>query len=443
MRRIRNEFRLMNLASPFSLAIFAIVGLSLVGLPIGHAMIGGSILYLYLAGLDMGTAAEQLLNGMYSSYILLAVPLFILAAELMNTGSMTERLLHFCNALVGRFRGGLALVNVAQAIVFAGMSGSAIAEAAGSGKLMQKMMTQDGKYTPSFAAALTAASSVIGPIIPPSIPMVVYALISDASIGYLFLGGVVPGLLMGAAQMTIIVSTARRRNFPVEKPVPLRQLPGITIRAFPALMMPVVLLGGIYSGVTTPTEAAAVAAAYAYIISALLYRAVTLRVTYQSLLTSARTTASIGMLIAGALVFNYVVTVENIPNALKALLAGYHLSQLGFLLIVNIILLVLGCLLEGTTILLVVVPVFIPTAQSLGVDLVHFGIVAVVNIMIGLITPPYGLLLFVMTSISGVPMRDIVRDTLPFLFAMLATLVLITLVPETVLWLPRLFGYQG
>ncbi|MGB0084619.1 MAG: TRAP transporter large permease [Rhodomicrobiaceae bacterium] len=433
----------MNLASPFSLAIFAIIGLSLVGLPIGHAMIGGSILYLYLAGLDMGTAAEQLLNGMYSSYILLAVPLFILAAELMNSGSMTERLLHFCNALVGRFRGGLALVNVAQAIVFAGMSGSAIAEAAGSGKLMQKMMTQDGKYPPSFAAALTAASSVIGPIIPPSIPMVIYALISDASIGYLFLGGVIPGLLMGAAQMGIIVSTARRRNFPVEKPVPLRQLPAVTIRAFPALMMPVVLLGGIYSGVTTPTEAAAVAAAYAYAVSALLYRTVTLRLTYQSLLTSARTTASIGMLIAGALVFNYVVTVENIPNALKAFLAGYHLSPLAFLLIVNVILLVLGCLLEGTTILLVVVPVFIPTAQSLGIDLVHFGIVAVVNIMIGLITPPYGLLLFVMTSISGVPMRDIVRETLPFLFAMLATLVLITLVPETVLWLPRLFGYQG
>ncbi len=433
----------MNLASPFSLAILAIVGLSLIGLPIGHAMIGGSILYLYLAGLDLGTAAEQLLNGMYSSYILLAVPLFILAAELMNTGSMTERLLHFCNAFVGRFRGGLALVNVAQAIVFAGMSGSAIAEAAGSGKLMQKMMTQDGKYPPSFAAALTAASSVIGPIIPPSIPMVIYALISDASIGYLFLGGVIPGLLMGAAQMGIIVSTARRRNFPVEKPVPLRQLPAVTIRAFPALMMPVVLLGGIYSGVTTPTEAAAVAAAYAYIISALLYRTVTLRLTYQSLLTSARTTASIGMLIAGALVFNYVVTVENIPNALKAFMAGYHLSPLAFLLIVNVILLVLGCLLEGTTILLVVVPVFIPTAQSLGIDLVHFGIVAVVNIMIGLITPPYGLLLFVMTSISGVPMRDIVRETLPFLFAMLATLVLITLVPETVLWLPRLFGYQG
>ncbi len=429
--------------SPFSLAIVAIVGLSLLGLPIGHAMIGGSILYLYLAGLDMGTAAEQLLNGMYSSYILMAVPLFIFAAELMNTGSLTERLLRFCNALVGRFRGGLALVNVVQSIIFAGMSGSAIADAAGSGKMMQTMMTADGKYTPSFAAALTAASAVIGPIIPPSIPIVLYALISDASIGYLFLGGVVPGLIMGLAQMVIIVTTARRRNFPVEAPVPLREIPAITINAFPALMMPVVLLGGIYSGVTTPTEAAAIAAAYAYVISALLYRTITLRVTYRALLTSARTTASIGMLIAGALVFNYVVTVENIPNALKAALAGYQLSPLGFLLMVNAILLVLGCLLEGTTILLIVVPVFIPTAQALGIDLVHFGIVAVVNIMIGLITPPYGLLLFVMTGVAGVPMRDIVRDTLPFLFALLFALLLITLVPDTVLWLPRMFGYQG
>ena len=251
----------MNPTSPFSLAILAIIVLSMLGLPIGHAMIGGSILYLYFAGLDMGTAAEQLLNGMYTSYILLAVPLFILAAELMNTGSMTERLLRFCNALVGRFRGGLAQVNVVQSIIFAGMSGSAIADAAGTGKMMQQMMTQDGKYTPSYAAALTAASSVIGPIIPPSIPIILYALVADASIGYLFLAGMVPGLLMGLVQMILIAVTARRRNFPVEKPVPLHELPGITVNAFPALLMPVVLLGGIYSGIMTPTEAAAVAAA--------------------------------------------------------------------------------------------------------------------------------------------------------------------------------------
>ncbi|MAZ34776.1 permease [Thalassospira xiamenensis] len=433
----------MSLADPFTICIVSIIFLSLLGLPIGHAMIASSILYLLLSGLDMGTASEQLLNGMFSSYILLAVPLFILAAELMNSGSMTLRLLSFCNAVVGRFPGGLALVNVVQSIIFAGMSGSALADAAGTGKLMQRMMTKDGKYPPAFAAALTAASSVIGPIIPPSIPMVVYALVSDASIGYLFLAGVVPGLIMGLFQAGYIFSSAYRRNFPVETPVPLRELPKVTLNAFPALMMPVVLLGGIYGGVTTPTEAAAIAALYALLISAFLYRSLSLSDLYSSLLSSARTTTSIGMLIAGALVFNYVVTVENIPSALNVWLGGFDLSPLTFLLMVNLILLVLGCLLEGTTILLVIVPVFIPTANALGIDLVHFGVVCVINIMLGLITPPYGLLLFVMTAISERPLREIVREILPFLIAMLFALLLFTLVPDIALWLPRLFGYKG
>jgi tripartite ATP-independent transporter DctM subunit len=433
----------MNLASPFSLAIVAITLLAFLGLPIGHSMIAGSILYLLLAGLDMGTAAEQFLNGMYSNYIILAVPLFILAAELMNIGSMTERLLRFCDAFVGRFRGGLAQVNILQSIIFAGMSGSAIADAAGTGKMMQNMMTKDDKYPASFAAALTAATSVIGPIIPPSIPMVIYALVSDASIGYLFLGGMVPGLLMALSQMAIVAVAARRRNFPIEQPTPLRKLPGITWRALPTLMMPVVLLGGIYTGVTTPTEAAAIAAAYALVISIVLYRSVSFADFYRSLLASARTTASIGMLIAGALVFNYVVTVENIPGELRVLLTSWELSPVGFLILVNVILLILGCVLEGTTILLVIVPVLIPTAQALGIDMVHFGVVVVVNIMLGLITPPYGLLLFIMTRIAEVPLRDIVRDVLPFLWAMIGSLALITFFPAFVLWLPRLLGYQG
>ena len=433
----------MTLASPFSLAILAIVALSLLGLPIAHAMIGASILYLFLTGADLGTAAEQLLNGMYSSYVLLAIPLFILAAEFMNSGSITERLLRFCDALVGRFRGGLAHVNVVQSIIFAGMSGSALADAAGTGKVMQRMMTQDGKYTPSFAAALTAASSVIGPIIPPSIPMVIYALVSDTSVGYLFLGGMIPGILMGIAQMAVIAVVARRRNFPVEHPVPLRELPRVTWRAFPALMMPVVLLGGIYSGVTTPTEAAAVAAAYALLVSVALYRSVSWRDTYAALVGCARMTASIGMLIAAAMVFNYVVTSENIPASLSVALAAMDFTPIGFLLAANLLLLALGCLLEGTTILLVVVPVLLPTAQALGVDPVHFGVVAVVNIMIGLITPPYGLLLFVMVRIAEVSLRELVRDTMPFLCVMLGALALITLVPELVLWLPRVFGYTG
>ena len=427
----------------FQCAVGMIIALSLFGLPIGHAMIAGSILYLLVAGQDLSIAAEQLLNGMYTNYVILAVPLFILAAELMNIGSMTERLLKFCDALVGRFRGGLAQVNVVQSVIFAGMSGSAIADAAGTGRMMQAMMTKDGKYPPAFAAALTAASSVIGPIIPPSIPMVLYALVSDASIGFLFLGGVIPGLLLGLSQMGIIATAARRRNFPVEAPVPLRALPGITWRALPVILMPVVLLGGIYGGATTPTEAAAVAAAYALAISVILYRSVSFPDLYRSLAYSARTTATIGMLIAGALVFNYVVTIENIPQTLKALLTSWDLSPLAFLILVNVLLLVLGCLLEGTTILLIIVPVLIPTAKALGIDMVHFGVVVVINIMLGLITPPYGLLLFVMKQIAEVPLRDLVRETLPFLWAMIAALALITCFPSLVLWLPRLLGYQG
>jgi tripartite ATP-independent transporter DctM subunit len=354
-----------------------------------------------------------------------------------------DRLLRFCNALVGRWRGGLAQVNVLQSIVFASMSGSALADAAGSGKLMQSLMTRDGKYTPSFAAALTAVSSVIGPIIPPSIPLVLFALVSDTSIGYLFLGGVIPGLLIGAVQMALIAYTARKRNFPVEAKVPLRELPRVTWEAFPALMMPVILLGLLYSGVTTPTEAAAAAAFYALVVSAVRYRSIGWGDVYRSLRTSARITISIGMLIAGALVFNYVITAENIPRTLSAALKAYQLSPWTFLLAANILLLILGCFLEGTTILLVIVPVLLPTAHALGIDPVHFGVVCVVNIMIGLVTPPYGLLLFMMVKIADVSLADLVREVLPFLWVMIAALAVITFVPEIVLWLPRLLGYKG
>ena len=431
------------MSTPFALSLLSIVGLSLLGLPIGHAMIGGSVLYLLAAGVDVGTAAEQVLNGMYTSFLLLAIPLFILAAEFMNAGSVMDRLLRFCNALVGRFRGGLAQVNVVQSVIFASMSGSALADAAGSGRLMQTLMTRGGRYSPAFAAALSAVSSVIGPVLPPSIPLVLYSLVSDASIGYLFLGGVVPGLLLGLVQMALIAVMARRRNFPVEPPVPLRELPRVTWDALPALMMPVILLGCLYSGVTTPTEAAAVAAAYGLMISVVLYRSVGLRDVYASLLTSARVSVSIGMLIAGALAFNYVITVENIPAAVGAALTGRDLSAPVFLLLVNLGLVVLGCFLEGTTIILVVLPVLVPTALALGIDPVHFGVVCVMNIMIGLVTPPYGLLLFMMTRIANVPLSAIVRESLPFLGVMIGALLAITFVPELVLYLPRLLGYQG
>jgi tripartite ATP-independent transporter DctM subunit len=323
------------------------------------------------------------------------------------------------------------------------MSGSALADAAGAGKIMQTMMTREGKYTPGFAAALTSVSATIGPILPPSIPLVIYSLVSDASVGYLFLGGVIPGLLIGAVQMAMIVAMAKRRNFPLEARVPLRDMPRITWEAFPALLMPIILFSCLYSGITTPTEAAAVAAAYALLISAVLYRSVTVRGIYRSLRTSARTTVSIGMLIAGAMAFNYVITIENIPRTVSALLTATDLSPVGFLLLVNVILLVLGCLLEGTTIILIILPVLLPTAMALGIDPVHFGVMAVANIMFGLVTPPYGLLLFMMTKVANVPLRDIVREVMPFLGVMFGALLLITYVPGFVLFLPRLFGYSG
>jgi tripartite ATP-independent transporter DctM subunit len=391
----------------------------------------------------MGAAAEQLLNGTYSSFLLLAIPLFILAATIMSSGSILDRLLRFCNAIVGRFPGGLAQVNVLQSVVFATMSGSALADAAGSGKVMQAMMTKDGKYSPAFAAALSAVSSVIGPILPPSIPLVLYALVSGTSIGYLFIAGVLPGLLLGGVQMALIYVLARRRRFPVEPRVPLREMPRITREAFPALMLPVILLGCLYSGITTPTEAAGVAAAYALLVSAALYRSMRWADLYGSLLSSARMSISIGMLIAGALVFNYVITSENIPASLSASLKGLDLSPIGYLLLVNLILLVLGAFLEGSTIILVILPVLLPTATALGIDPVHFGVMAVLNIMIGLVTPPYGLLLFMMTRIANVPMQELLREAFPFLLVMLGALAVVTLWPGLVLFLPRLAGYTG
>ena len=429
--------------SHFTLCIIVLVALAVLGLPIGLSMIGASVFYLLVSGLDLGTAAEQLLNGLFNSYVLLAVPLFILAADLMNVGSLTDRLLKFCLVLVGRFRGGLGHVNVVANVIFAGMSGSAIADAVGIGRIIIGMMTRDGKYPVAYAAAITASAAIIGPIIPPSIPMVVYALVSDTSIGYLFLGGVIPGLLLGLVFMIMNTLIARRRQYPVEPPVPLREIPRIALDAFPALMLPVVLLFGIYGGVMTPTEGAAAAAAYALLASALIYRSMSWKQLYNVLLSSAKATTSIGMLIGGAMVFNYVVTIENVPLSVQHFINAFHLTSAGYLLLVNAILLALGCLLEGTTILLVIVPILIPPARALGIDLVHFGVVVVVNIMIGLLTPPFGLLLFVVANMTRQPLMAIVREAAPFIAAAIVVLAIITFVPETVLWLPRVMGYKG
>ncbi len=237
---------------PINVAIILIVVLALCGMSVGIAMLCGTIVYLALSGFDTSIAAETLLQGLFNSYTLLAIPLFILAADIMNAGTLADRLLRFSQGIVGRFRGGLGHVSVVSAIIFSGMSGSAVADAVGMGRIVINMMTKDGKYTPSYSAAITAASATIGPIIPPSIPMVLYALVSDTSIGYLFAAGLAPGLLMGLVLAVMNAVIARRRNFPTDEAVRLADLPRVTFRAFPALMLPVILLGGIYSAASSP-----------------------------------------------------------------------------------------------------------------------------------------------------------------------------------------------
>lgn len=433
----------MIMIDPFYLSLAMIVILSAFGLSIGLAMICGSSIYLIMKGFDPSIAAETLLQGLFDSYTLLAIPLFILAADIMNVGSLADRLLRFCQALVGRFRGGLGYVNVVSAVIFSGMSGSAVADAVGMGRIIINMMTKDNKYTPSYAAAITAAAATVGPIIPPSIPMVIYALVSDQSVGYLFAAGIAPGILMAIMIGLINWWIARRRNFSVDEGVPVSELPRVTYNAFPALMLPVILLGGIYGGVMTPTEAAAVAAFYALAVSTLFYRSVSPRAFYSTLLSSSRSTAAVGILVAGALTFNYVIAREDIPNSIATFLTALHLSKFGFLIVVNILFLILGCILEGGAILLTVVPILIPTAKALGIDLVHFGVIVVVNAMIGLVTPPYGLLLFIVANMTKEPIGVIVKDLLPFVLALIAVLLFITFSPGFVLFIPRLLGYQG
>jgi len=427
----------------FALCLLALLFLAGIGTPIAFSIIISAIVYLAVAGQDIALAGEQIMAGLYESFILLAVPLFIVAANIMNAGTISDRLLNFCIACVGRFRGGMGHVNVVCSLIFSGMSGSAVADAAGIGKLIIEMMTKGGRYPAGYAAAITAASATIGPIIPPSIPMVLYALVSNQSIGYMFLGGIVPGLLMGVVLMTMNAIICTRRGIELEEPVPIKLIPGLTVKAFPALLMPAILLYGIYGGVTTPTEAAAVAALYSLFLAAFFYRALKLKTLYEILVSSAKSSATVGLVIGGALILNYIVASENIPNQLAAALVGIDMDPVVFLLCINLVLLFLGALLDASTIILVILPLFIPACRELGIDLVHFGVIAVVNCMIGLITPPYGILLFVINAVTNIPLGEIIRETWVFIAVLIGALIFLTLVPDVVLWLPRMFGYLG
>lgn len=429
----------------FEIIIFLITlfGLAGIGTPVGYSIIASSILYFSFGDMDIALAGEKILQGLYKSFILLAVPLFITAANIMNVGTITDRLLSFCIAAVGRFKGGLGHVNVVASLIFSGMSGSAVADAAGIGKIIIGMMTKNGRYTRGYAAAITAASATIGPIIPPSIPMVLYSVISDTSIGYLFLAGIVPGLIMGLVLMIMNTIISHKRNFVTEEAVPLNKLPKITSRAFPALLMPAILLYGIYGGVTTPTEAAAIAALYALLLTGVFYRSISIKSLFQIFVDSARSSAAVGVVIGGAFILNYIVISENIPGALTLLLQGLDVSPLMFLICINILVLLLGCFLDATTIILVIVPLFIPVCKALGIDLIHFGVLVVVNSMIGLITPPYGILLFVINAITGISLKEIISEIWMFIGVLIIALIIMTLFPGLILWLPEMFGYKS
>ncbi len=428
------------MSGPFLLLIGLFLGLAIARVPIALAMLCAAAAYLAAGGKDIGLVADQVLNSLYSSYVLIAIPLFMLAANLMNVGSISDRLFAACHALIGRMKGGLAQVDVLVSVVFSSMSGSAVADAAGPGLITIRAMEKAG-YPRGFAAAIVAASSTLGPIIPPSIPMVLYALMANASLGALFLGGVVPGLLMAAAMMIVVWITASRRNFPVE-PGPKRgERARVFARAVAPLGMPVILLGGIYSGVFTPTESSAVAGLYVMALSGLVYRELGMRQLYDVLLTTAKQSAVILLMICGAFAVNYAVAAEQVDKVLAAWIAGLALPPLAFLVTVNVVFLLLGALLDATTLLLVLVPVLLPTVAALGIDPVYFGVVIIFNITIGLTIPPHGLLLFVLAAITRIPLREIFRESWGLVAALVSCLFLLVAFPALVTALPKALGY--
>jgi tripartite ATP-independent transporter DctM subunit len=422
------------------LGVFAIA--AVLGAPLGLSMLASGFAYLIASHQDLGLVTDQTMNGLYNSYLLIAIPLFIFVANVMNASGVIERLLGCGSALVGHLPGGLAQVNVVSNLIFSGMSGSAVADASGPGLIVARMMVKNDRYPRGFAAATSVVSATLGPLMPTSIPMIFYALIANASVGAMLLGGLVPAALLAAALMVTVALVARRRNFPREEKTPWRRLPGVFARAVPPLLLPVILLGLIYSGITTPTEAAAIAAAYALLLAFAVYRTLTPLALFPVIVATVRATTMIATIMAGAFVFNYAVANEGVPQLIQGTLLSWHLSATEFLLCVNLLMLILAIFLDEVTILLVIVPLLIPIAQNLGIDLVHFGIVVVLNMMVGLTLPPHGLLLFVMSGLTGTPLGEIFREVPPFIVAMLAVVLAVTFIPQIALWLPTYAGLQ-
>lgn len=423
---------------PLTVFLLCFILTFIIRLPIALGMLMSSVFYCLLApgpavGLQM--AARQFLGGLNVKFILIAVPLFVFAAKVMNSGAVTEKIFKFANSLVGRWRGGMGHVNVVASIIFSGMTGSAVADASGLGIMEIEAMRKHG-YDDSFSCAITAASATIGPIFPPSIPMIFYAMLSGASIGKLFIGGMIPGILIGLALMAYIAFIANKRGYPRGEKYTLRQFIKSTIIALPALMTPVILLGGIYTGVVTPTEAGALAGIYALLISVLVYRSLGLKQLWEVILETAKTTGILTIIVGAAFSFSYIVAIERIPDVFSGLLLGITTNKYVLLLVINILFIILGMFIDTMAITLVFIPMVLPLVKMLGIDLVHFGVVIVLNMMIGLSTPPFGMLLFIVSGISGAPLKSIIKEIFPMLLVLIGVLFLITYIPWFVLYLP-------
>lgn len=380
--------------------------------------------------------AQQVAAGT-DKFLLLAIPFFFLAAEFMSSGGVMQRLVDFARGLVGHLRGGLGQMNVVASMFFAGVSGSAVADAAGMGRMEIEIMRRGG-YPHGFSAALTAASATIGPIIPPSIPLVVYASIANVSVGRLFLAGFVPGVLMGIFLMASVWWLAVRRGFPRSPWVGWRFLARSTIQSLPVLALPVIILGGIFSGVFTPTESAIVAAAYALVVG-LALRELKARQVPAILVKVGTDTARVLLIVAAAALYSWILAREGLPQTITSFFLGLGAEPWVFLLIVNVLLLVLGCFMEPLPLMVIVVPTLLPVVKALGIDFVHFGLVVTLNLMIGLITPPVGLVMFVVMHITGLQLGEFVKNVWPFFIALVAVLLFITYVPIAVTFLPNLF----
>jgi len=422
------------------IGILVFIACLVIGIPIAFCLAISSIAILYTNNISFMVIAQRMFTGI-DSFPFMAIPFFILAGELMNQSGITIRLVKFSDLFVGHIKGGLSHINIVASMFFAGITGSAVADTSALGSMLIPAMKEKG-FDIDFSAAVTAASSVVGPIIPPSIPMVIFALLSGQSVAALFLAGLFPGILLGISLLVVSYIISVKKNYPKrEEKILLKVFIISCINAIVPLMMPLIILGGILSGVFTATEASAIAVVYALIIGFLVYRNLKLKDLYNIFVNTAKTTGIVFLVIACANIFNWFLAVEQVPQLMASIVKNYVSSPIMFLLILNILLLFLGTFMEGTSAMIITVPIFLPIAVAYGVNPVMFGIIVVLNLMIGLITPPVGLCLYVACGIAKVSLEKISRAIIPFLIAEIVTLLIVTYCPFLTLWLPKVLGY--